>query len=75
MRRIPTDLDPVLVPPIQDILPVGVLQDQTFSPGLHDDFHTFSDFLGGLTLILSHKLNTTLLFSEAGAEVTLAEFA
>lgn len=73
--RIPTNLDPVLIPPVQDILPVGVFKDQTFSPGLHNNFHTFSDVLGSLTLILSHKFDTTLLFGEAGTEVPFAELA
>ena len=75
MRYISPDLDPVFVPPVQNVLSVRVLQDQTFPSGLHDDLHTLFHILGGLTLKLSNKLNAALPLSEASTEVTLAKLA
>jgi hypothetical protein len=74
-RHRSSNLDPVLVPSVQNILSVGMLQDQTFSSGLHDGLHTFSDVLSGLSLKLGYKLNAALSFGETGMEVPLAKLA
>jgi hypothetical protein len=68
-------LDPVFVPPVEDILAVRVLEYQTFPSSLHNDFHTFTNILSGLALIFGHKLNAALLFCETSTEVAFAKLA
>jgi hypothetical protein len=75
VRCVSSYFDPVLIPSVQNIFSIRVLQYQAFSSGLHDDLHTFPDILGSLTLILSHELDMTLPFGETSAEVTLAKLA
>ena len=68
-----TDLDPVLVPPIENVFRVGMLQDETLATVGHDFFHPTPNILTGLALVFSYKLDAASNFLETRSKVTLTE--
>lgn len=68
-----TCLDPVFVTPVQNILSVGMFQDEAFATARHDFIHLGPDVFRSLPFELFDKLNAPGNLLEAGPEVAFPE--
>ena len=66
-------LDPIFVAPVQHILRIGMLQDETLAPVRDDLFHPTSYVFRSLAFVFGNELDATGNFFEARPKVPLAE--